>query len=159
MKKSLVSIIGLALILMLIGTIVLCALWLPNLVEYIGRLFEKAEQYESLRIPVYVICIIVALPILVVFALAFKFLPELKNDTIFHKKNALLIKIISIIIFCDCVLFLACVICLLALGEYVLSPALLFVDAIGFIVALMLFVLSKYVDNASILKEEVDATL
>lgn len=159
MKKSLINIIKIALVIMLIGIISLCVLWLPNLVDYIGAQFEDKVGFDKLEILIYVISIAIALPIAVVFALAFRFLPELKNDTIFHKKNALLIKIISIIIFCDCILFLACVICLLALGEYVLSPALLFVDAIGLIVALMLFVLSKYVDNASILKEEVDATL
>lgn len=159
MKNGLINVIRIALIIMLLGTVTLCALWLPSLVDYIGGFFENQDSFNNAKVLIYVACAILALPLIVVFALGFRFLPELKNDTIFHKKNARLIKIISIILFAVCAIFSLCVIGLLVLGDAILAPALLFVDAIGIIVALMLFVLSRYVENASILKEEVDATL
>ena len=159
MKNSLIILIKVALIILLIGVIALCVFWLPSLVDYIGSHIESQEQFNTIKILIYTASIILSLSLITVFLLGFKFLPELENDTIFHKKNAKLIKTISIILFSACGLFSLCVIWLFLMGELILSPALLFVDAIGVIVALMLFVLSKYVDNASILKEEVDATL
>ncbi len=159
MKNSLIILIKVALIILLVGVVALCVFWLPDLVDYTGRYFENQNSFNVVKVVIYAISITLALLLITVFAMGFKFLPELKNDTIFHKKNANLIKIISIILFLICGLFGLCVIGLFIIGDTILSPALLFVDAIGIIVALMLFVLSKYVDNASILKEEVDATL
>ena len=159
MKNNLIILIRVVLTAMLVGVIALCIFWLPSLVNYIGSHFENQNMFSIVKGLIFGISTILALSLITVFALGFKFLPELKNDTIFHKKNAKLIKLISIILFLICGIFGICVIGLFVIGDTILSPALLFVDAIGIIVALMLFVLSKYVDNASILKEEVDATL
>ena len=89
MKNSLIILIKVALIILLIGVITLCVFWLPSLVDYIGSHIESQEQFNTIKILIYTASIILSLSLITVFLLGFKFLPELKNDTIFHKKKPL----------------------------------------------------------------------
>ena len=159
MRKNLSNIIRLVLVFMLISSVAMCIFWLPNAVDYAGKIFENAENFKNVKYLLYAIGYIIALPLFAVFIIAFRFPSAIETDSVFHKKTARLIKAISIIIFSDCTLFGAVVAWLFSIGERVLSPVLAFVDAIGFTVALMLLVLSEYVSRAAILKEEADYTI
>ena len=159
MRKNLSNIIRLVLIFMLIASAVMCIFWLPNAVDHVGKIFESAENFKNVKILLYAISYVIALPLFAVFIIAFRFPSAIEADSIFHERTARLIKVISIIIFSDCALFGAITAWLFYIGECVLSPVFAFVDAIGFTVALMLLVLSEYVSRAAILKEEADYTV
>lgn len=155
MEKRLANIIRAVLILMIAASAIMCIFWLPNAVSYV----ENYQTLNGAKGALYAVCYAVAAPLFAVFGLAFKFPEAIKNDTVFSKPTARLLKIISVIIFADCLALGAGAIWLFSVGERVLSPALGFVSFIGLLVALMLFVLHGYVINATELKEEADATL
>lgn len=159
MRRFISNIIRSLLFFMLISSAAMCIFWLPNAVDYASGVFKNAESFKNAEYLLYTIGYIIALPLFIVFIIAFKFPTAIEADTIFHEKTAKLIKIISIIIFSDCTLFGALAIWFFCSGERVLSPVLAFVDVIGFTVALMLLVLSEYVRRAAILKEEADYTI
>lgn len=156
MKKKLSSAIRFLLLFMLVICVAVCLAWAPVVKDYVGGFVGSFNGFAHLF---YGACFVMVVPLLVVFILAFRFPSAIEKDRIFDKKTARLLKIISVIIFSDCSVFLGFVIWLFATGERLLSPAFAFVGAIGFVVAFMLLVLSDYVCRAAILKEEVDSTL
>lgn len=127
-------------------------LWLPGALDYIA-------EFLGSTLLLYFICGIIGIPFLAILLAAFAFPKAIADDTVFTAKTAKLIKIISVTLFFDCVILCASAIWLLIAGEALLSPALIFVALIGITVALMLYILSDYVERAAILKEEADATL
>ena len=140
---------------MTIGGALMCALWLPETIEYIAFfLFSGASPT-----PIYILCAIVGAIFFAVLIAAFQFPKAIAEDTVFSQRTAKLLKVISIALFADCLLLCGASVWLLCEGEYLLSPALLFVSMIGLTVSLMLFILSGYVARAAVLKEEADSTL
>ncbi len=137
---------------MLCGCALMCVFWLPGALDYI------AEFLGSYR-PLYIICAIIGIPFFSVLLAAFAFPKAIADDTVFTAKTAKLINIISITLFFDCLILCVSSAWLLCAGESLLSPVLIFVALIGMTIALMLFILSRYVDRAAILKEEADSTL
>ncbi len=156
MLKKLSRLIRFILIFMLVAIGVMCIFWVPNVADYITSFISGEEDFKYV---ILAICYITALPLFVVFVIAFRFPHAIDKERIFHKKTAKLIKIISVMIFVVCTAFSAEIIILACFGESVLAPALAFVACIGFTVAVMLFVLAKYVEVAAELKEEADHTL
>lgn len=136
---------------MTVAGIMMCLFWLPNAMNYMAKFLPL----PALRW----ICGVISIPFFSILLSAFVFPKAIANDTVFSSKTARWILGISIALLVDCILLCAASVWLLCTGEVLLSPVLLFVALIGITVAVMLFILSRYVDRAAILKEEADATL
>ena len=158
MKLSLATIIRVVLIILIVSTVIMFLFWTPHAIDHTLD-FVRSEQTDTTRTILFAICAIITILLLMIFAISFNFCSEIATDTIFSQKTAARLRLISIMIFIDCAIFTTGIVWLFCLGERVLSPALAFVDVIGFTVALMLSVLSRYVHKAAILKEETDHTL
>ena len=85
--------------------------------------------------------------------------PNARKDAIFSAATAKRLKLIAVLLFAECGLFCAGVAVLLCNGESLLAPVLGVVGLIGLMLAYVLLLLSRYVRQAAVLKEEVDATL
>ena len=107
----------------------------------------------------YTVCTIIALPLFAVLILGFYFPYAIKNDMIFNIKTAKILNIIALLLLFDCTAFGIFNAYILFTGEKLLAPALLFVALIGVTVGTVLLILSSYIKKATLLKEEVDATL
>lgn len=140
---------------MVISVALMCIFWLPGAVDYIAFFLLP----NSSPAPIYVLCAVIGIIFIAVLLTAYFFPKAIAEDTVFSNRTSKLLLIISICLFADCLLLGLASVWLLCEGEYLLSPALLFVSMIGLTVALMLFVLSGYVARATILKEEADSTL
>lgn len=155
MDKKLANTIKYFLAAMLILCLAVCLFWYPTAVEYVlGYMI-----FPGARGLLYILGGAVTLPLLGIIGVAFRFPSLIVADAVFTRRTARLIKSIAITLFADCSLFAVVVVWVFAAGESVLSPALGFVAAIGFTVALMLYALSDYVGRAAALKEEADYTL
>ncbi len=108
---------------------------------------------------IYIAGLILALPCVLVLFLALKLSSAIKNDEIFTVDSACGLALISKILFFDSLLLLLCVIALFYIGERTVSPLLGIVDLIGIALSVLLNVISGYLRNAAVLKEESDATL
>lgn len=153
MKKHVPYLVGAVIGAMALGCAVMCVFWLPVFAAYASAYLGVAEWVVSL------VCALIALPLFVIFALAAPFPGAIKNDSVFSAAVSGRLRAIAILLLADCLLFCAGIVLLLAAGEYLLSPALMFVGVIGLAVAYVLLLLSRYVGHAAALKEEVDATL
>lgn len=159
MKNKVPSLIRILLIIMLLSLVALAALWIPDVIDYAEEMLIAKKNEGSLRVAAYVLSYTVTAIAISVFIMAFRFPVAIRDGEIFTEKTAVLLKRISVLILADCFLFGAGTVVLLVLGDRVLAPALAFTDGIGFAVAAMLWVLSRYVSEAAILKEEADCTL
>ena len=137
----------------------LAVVWIPDVAEYVRNTLSDTKWAEVIGFGVYALSWLIIAVALVIYALAFKFPSSVKNDAIFTDGTAKLIKRIAQLLLVDCALLLVGVIVLFVIGETMLSPLLLFFDIVGAAVFSMLFILSKYVKDAALLKEEVDHTL
>lgn len=155
MRKHLSLIIRLALFVLLAAVAAMCVFWMPTAVEYAASFFGG----DGARPALYAVCGCIAAILVTVLGMAFRLPWAISADCIFHAKTALLLRRIAWLIFGDCLFFGAASVALLAAGDRLLAPALLFVDGIGFALMLMLWVLADYVNRAAVLKEEADATL
>ena len=151
MKKHTPLLIYIVLAIMDAAGAFMCACWLPIAIEYMANFLPlKALLW---------FCGFIAIPFFAILAAAFAFPRAVANDTVFSAHTAKLIHIIAMAVLSDCILLGAVAVWLLCAGEGLLSPVLLFVALIGITVAIMFFILSRYVNHAAILKEEADATL
>lgn len=136
--------------------LIISIFFISNFADYM------AEQVLAYKITRYVVCIggaILAIPCLSILAMALDFPTAITSDEIFTPKTARLMGRISLILFVDCLLFLAAIVALFCVGELIVSPLLAMIDLIGFALAFLLRVLADYVKRAAKMKEEVDATL
>ncbi len=154
MKKSIHILVSFVLALMICGSALMALFWLPCAAEHISGFV-----FDSKTLPFYLICAVIALPFVAILFIAFSFPFSIRNDTVFTAKTAKRIKIISFLLFADCIMLLVAAVVFLISGDTLISPALCFISLIGMTVALMLFILSGYVKKAAILKEESDYTL
>ena len=92
MRRFISNIIRSLLFFMLISSAAMCIFWLPNAVEYASGVFKNAESFKNAEYLLYTIGYIIALPLFIVFIIAFKFPTAIEADTIFHEKTAKLIK-------------------------------------------------------------------
>ena len=166
MNKKLSNFIITVLIIMILSILLIAIFWIPQAVSYISlnvyyyfsNIFTTNDMIAIKTLFYCAIYIIIAIA-LVIFSLAFKFPIAIKNNTIFSKNIASLLKTISILTIIDCIIFSIGIIILYISKEYFLSPPLTFFNIIGYTISFMLFTLSKYVSEASILKEEAEYTL
>lgn len=159
MKKFLPNMIRILLSFMIVTTVAMAIFWTPNAILYANELVSEADAKSAISATAFSLSLLLSVIALTVFIVSFKFPIAIKKETIFTIKTASTIKLIAILVLCDCILLAVGIAILFALGDILLSPALAFVDIIGVAVSAMLFVLSKYVKDASYLKEEVDHTL
>jgi len=152
-NKAISRCIFVVLTFLIVLSILMCVFWLPNVIEYL----HTAINID--KITVTIACAIIATFLFTVLIIGYYFSYSVSNDTIFSNKTAAILKIISIIIFCDCIVLFSVNAIFLSKGEKILSYALLFISVLGIMIAYALFILSKYVKKATKLKEEVDATL
>ena len=138
---------------MILVSLVMCVFWLPLFVDH-ANLFGDLPKTA-----IWIICGVIEAVLLTIFGVAFPFASDVKNETIFSVSTSRRLKLIALLLFADCLLFVAGTSVLLAFGERLLSPALLCVGFIGLVVSCVLFILSNYVKSAAELKEEVDHTL
>lgn len=160
MGKITINLIKCALVLLLCGILALFALWLPSLHSYVLELIaDLDESVYFLRLLLYPIAALIALPVIVAVSIAFRFPAAIARDEIFSNGTAKSLRIISNMIFIACAIGLLSALMLFLIGDRVLSPLLFFAFFVGCILGLMLAVLSSYVKRAEALKEEVDHTL
>ncbi len=159
MKKSVPNIIRAVLVVMMLSMTAMQIFWVPNMISYVKSFINDPQTEIAISILGYVTSFIISAIAIAVFAITFKFPKAIEQDSIFTQATASRLKLIAILILIDCILFAAGAICLLCLGEFVLSPAFAFFDVIGIALMAMLFILSKYVKDAAYLKEEADLTL
>lgn len=154
MKTKTHIIVAAVLALILIASVFMGALWLPLIFTYLSE-FLSDREFILFKI----LCGGIAFVLFGILVSAFVFPKAIVNDTIFTSKTAKQIKKISAMLFFDCILLCTVSVWLIASGEKLLMPALLFVSFIGVMVSLAVYILSGYVARAAILKEEADATL
>lgn len=138
---------------LIIISVLMCVFWLPNVIKYLD------DTINIGIITVKIACAIIAVPLFTVLLIGYYFSYAVLKDTIFSYKTSKLLKIISVILLCDCIAMFSVNAVFMSKGENLLSFALIFISVLGIVIAYALFVLSKYVKNATELKEEVDATL
>ncbi len=153
MSKHISTLIRFILIVLIGAGIVLSIAWLPSFINYIENFSCNITWLN------YTICFAISIPVFIILVLGFYFPWAIERDMIFHLKTAKILRIISILLICDCTVFGIFVTYLLHSGDKLLAPALFFIALIGITVGAVLFILSSYVKRAALLKEEVDATL
>ena len=160
MGKITINLVKFALVLLLFGVVALFAFWLPSLHGYVRELLPKADtQLYFLGNLFYPLSVLIALPLIAIIGVAFRFPGAIERDEIFSRNTAKSLGLISSLMFSSCIVGFTAVTLLFVIGDRILSPLLLFTFVAGCILALMLAVLSRYVKRAAILKEEVDHTL
>ncbi len=159
MKKNLYIFINILLIFMIISLVVISIVWIPAVYYYLNQTFNMFKNNLFLEILYYGISYLISLIGITVFMLSFKFSDAIKNNIIFSDGIANRLKLIAYLILSDCILFSTCIVLLYCYNEFILSPALTFFCIIGYAISFMLFILSNYVKEASIYKEEVEYTL
>lgn len=159
MKKNIPNFIKILLLIMIISITLLAIFWIPHIYKYLESSIAIVKDNTFLKIIYYTLSYIIILIALIVFSISFKFTKAIKTDTIFSIEIANQLKLIAYLVLTDCILFSACVIALLIFKEFLLTPSLIFFCVIGYALCSMLFILSTYVKEAAILKEEVEYTL
>ena len=152
-NKAISKCIFVVLSFLIILSAVMCIFWLPNVIDYLN-LSTNIEKCT-----VKILCAIIAVPMFTVLLIGYYFSYAVSKDSIFSNKTSKILKIISIILLCDCLALFSANTIFLSKGENLLSFALIFISSLGIMIAYALFILSKYVKNATELKEEVDAAL
>ena len=164
MKNTLANFIRGLLVFVIAASAVMCKFWLP------GAIFAVINHLDAFyggmigareSVTVCALSAAVILPVFVIFVMSFAFPRAIENDTLFSEKTSKLLKVIGIILNCDCVFF-----CILLMGllliwkvSWLMTAPFLFIGVLGVVVGCMLLVLSKYVKHAAALKEEADCTL
>ena len=153
MTKQISFLIKLILIVLIVSSVILAITWIPMFVNYIMD-FSIISEWLC-----YTVCAVIAMPLFVVMVLGFYFPYAIEKDMIFNLKTAKILNIIAILLMFDCAAFGIFNAYIIFSGEKLLAPALLFIALIGITVGTVLLILSSYVKKATLLKEEVDATL
>ena len=153
MKKHVPFVVNLFITLAIAACAVLCYLWLPLFICAVVSVMDVSSRLVA------AICGCIAIPLFVVLGLGYGFSTAIKNDTVFSLATAKRLKLVSGLLFADCGVFCVLVAVLLCFGEFWFSPLLGFMGFVGLMVAYVLLLLSRYVQSAAMLKEEVDATL
>lgn len=164
MKKTLANFIRGLLVTMLLAIAAMSIWWFGRGVEYfllfLGALYiDDAYVVNLLEITINILSTFVITPLACVFIMSFLFPYAIERDMLFCTEIAKTLKCIGIVVVCDCTVLCVAFTVMLFLRETLLSPALVFVGALGITVGCMLLVLSKYVKHAAQLKEEAEYTL
>ena len=159
MKKNLSILVNIILLIMIISILLISIFWIPNMYNYFESLIIRSNNKFTMKVLYYGLSYLIITIAIIVFSLAFKFSIAIKNDKIFSIEISNILKIIAILILVDCILFSNCIIILLFLKEFFISPLLIFFCIIGYAISFMLFILCNYVKEASYLKEEAEYTL
>lgn len=160
MVKLTTAAVRCTLIILFCATVLIFALWVPSIHTLVCKLLqENHDQVYFLHYFVYPIASIIMCCALGVILVAFKFPASIKRDEIFSYPTAKKLSIISYLLSVASVLGFISALMLFLIGEHILSPVLAFAFLIGGCIALMLAILSSYVKRAAILKEEADHTL
>lgn len=155
MQKTASNIIRTILSLMVASVILTEVFWTPNVIAYVRDICTDGQILTILNaLSVLITCLSV-----VVFLLAFKFADAVEHSSVFSREVVRRLKLAAGLIVTDCAVFGAVAGILLALGEKVLAPVMVLFDVVGIAIAVMLFMLSRYIDEAAALKEEADLTL
>lgn len=142
------------LILMIVTSALMGALWLPGVFAYLS-LFLSSEALVVFEI----LCGVIGAVFFGILLSAFVFPKAMAENAIFTPKTAKRVKGLSVALFADSLLLCGATVWLIGAGECLLMPALLFVALIGVMVASAISILSGYIARAAVLKEEVDLTL
>lgn len=156
MKKSIRTLIIVALIVAIALVAAIFIFWLPSLRFYVREMDSSLALLSEL---VYPISSVIALLSLAPLAVALTFPSEMKKDRIFSEECAFKLSLIALLSALSGALILFCAIALLTIGDRLLCFPLMVISAIIFLVSFMLITLSGYVRSAAKMKEEVDATL
>lgn len=155
MLKTASNIIRVILSAMAVGMVLIELFWTPNVLSYAGSLGADGVMLTAMNLlSMAITCVSVA-----VFLLAFRFAHAVEYSTVFSAPVAHRLKLVACLIVSDCVAFGAVAAMLLSLGEGVLAPAMALFDAVGIAIAVMLFLLARYISEAATLKEEAQYTL
>ncbi|MBE6591218.1 MAG: DUF2975 domain-containing protein [Ruminococcaceae bacterium] len=153
MKRNIIKLIKPGMLAVILICALLCILWIPRAATYLTECLFVPEAV------IYTLFVIAALPIFVILAIGFSFVKDIEKDTVFSIEVSRRVRLVSVLLFCDCLVVFMAAAVLIALGEYILAPALGFIGLMGFLVDCALFILSDYIKRAAILKEESEATL
>ncbi|MBQ9744944.1 MAG: hypothetical protein IJW19_07460 [Clostridia bacterium] len=153
MNKKLSILITFVLILLVMSSTAMFIFWLPDVAIYIGGFINK--NYSI----IYILSSVIYTLTVAIFITGSYFIYAIYKDIIFDKKTSTVLTTIGIMLLLNCSVLIASSIWILSIGESLLSPALIFVSALGYTVSSVLLILSSYVKKATELKEEVDLTL
>ncbi|MBQ8392636.1 MAG: DUF2975 domain-containing protein [Clostridia bacterium] len=153
MNKKISILITFILVLLVISSTAMFIFWLPDVVIYIGDFTNKSYSV------IYVLSSVIYTLTIAIFITGSYFIYAIHKDIIFNKNTSTVLNVIGIMLILNCTILIASSIWILSIGESLLSPALIFVSALGYTVSSVLLILSSYVKKATELKEEVDLTL
>ncbi len=133
-------------------------LFIFNFSEYISPRFQNSGINLS-REAVWVIGILFCIPCVAVPIMALPISKSIEDDTVFTKKTAHTLSLISKVMLSVCSVFLVPIVLLFVINELTLASILGIVDLLGISIAVHLHILSSYISYAAVLKEETDFTL
>ncbi len=142
--------------------LIICALWYPfsislstmGVVGIAPTLENNVQMWTQLAFYWFV-----SIPCFVILAVAWKISDAIKKGEAFSCRVAELIKKCAKILLWDVVLFLIGNLVFVFLGWNYYALIYFIVAAVGIVIVSFLSVLSHYVKNAAVLKEEVDGTI
>lgn len=138
-----------------VSMVLLEIFWVPNVLSYAGQQGADGWVLTAMNL----LSVVITCLSITVFLLAFQFAHAVEHSTVFSAVVAHRLQVVAWLIVADCVVFGAVAAMLLSLGEGVLAPAMALFDAVGIAIAVMLFLLSRYIREAATLKEEAQYTL
>lgn len=156
MDKHFSKLVVFTLCFMIVAGVIMCFGWVPTAVEYLTGSCSALYNQELL---IYICFALIAIPMFIIFIMAFGFVKAFKQDSVFDMKTAKLIKTIADILLGDCIFTELTIILLMSCGEALLAPLFLFVTLIGVTVSFVLYILSNHVEKAAKLKEETEGIL
>jgi hypothetical protein len=137
----------------------ICLFWLPMTT---AKSFEALSWVALQKVEnwiQYAFHWLVSLPCFWLLIMAWKITSNMQKGRLFIEKNAVHVKRATVILLVDILLFLIGNIIFAALGWNEFLILQLFATMVGFIVAILLFVLSQYLMKATSLQEECDLTV
>lgn len=157
-SKTLCKMVRAAVIALAICGLFACGYILPTIGADLARDYPEFAHWY---LPWLIFLLTVAAPCFAILALIWKVATAIKKEQVFTFSTARLVKISSMIMFCDVSFFFAGNVVFLLLnmnhpGIFLLS---LFVDVFGVALAVAAAVLSRYLTKAAALQEEADGTI
>ena len=157
-SKTLCKMLRIAVIAVAICGLVACTYILPTIGTNLARDYPEFSHWYF---PWLAFLWITSIPCFVILVLIWKVSTAIKHDYVFSLQTARLVKIASVILFCDVGFFFVGNVAFLLLninhpGVLLLT---LFGDVFGVALAVSAAVLSRYLTKAAVLQEEVDGTI
>ncbi len=136
----------------------LCVCLIPRCAVYLAE-FAKDQGMLWPSAAIYAVLIGLAVPCVVILAIALRFVGLIERDEVFTLPTARTLSLIAYLFFGVCTVALGITVTAFCLGERWLTLLFTLLILIGFAIGVLLNTLAGYIRRAAALKEEVDSTL